>query len=82
MENSPFNELQWYFRQNWKKKENRNLSIMAKLKRQSGETYKCNVFVHYFLQTNLDETLLRINFFFKKILHILATCSTDFCSGL
>lgn len=55
---------------------------MAKLKRQSGETYKCNVFVHYFLQTNLDETLPRINFFFKKILHILATCSIDFCSGL
>ena len=49
------------------KKKNRKLSIMAKLKRQSGETYKCNVFVHYFLQTNLDETLLRINFFFKKM---------------
>lgn len=49
-----------------KKKENRNLSIMAKLKRQSGETYKCNVFVHYFLQTNLDETLPRINFFLKR----------------
>lgn len=65
-----------------KKKENRNLSIMAKLKRQSDETYKCNVFVHYFLQTNLDETLPRINFFFKKILHILATCSIDFRSGL
>lgn len=44
---------------------------MAKLKRQSGETYKCNVFVHYFLQTNLDETLPRINFFFKKMWHIL-----------
>lgn len=50
-----------------KLKKNRNLSVMAKLKRQSGETYKCNVFVLYFPETNLDETLPRINFFFRKM---------------
>ena len=43
---------------------------MAKLKRQSGEKYKCNVFVHYFLQTNLDETLPRIISFLKDVTYI------------
>ena len=43
---------------------------MAKLKSQSGEKYKCNVFVHYFPQTNLDETLPRIISFLKDVAYI------------